>query len=80
VEVPDVSKPLKTKQVNIGSEAQSKSTNIGDYWDEDTVENIMELLWEYQDLFPTMFSNLKWVVGDLGVMKIILKLDAKPVK
>ena len=31
VEVPDISKPLKTKHVNIGSEAQPKFVNIGDY-------------------------------------------------
>jgi len=31
VEVPDISKPLKAKQVNIRLEAQPKFTNIGDY-------------------------------------------------
>lgn len=39
----------------------------------------MELLREYQDLFPTNFSNLEGIVGDLGIMNIILKLDSKPV-
>lgn len=37
-EVPNISQPLKTKQGNIGSEAQLKFANIGNYWDEDTVE------------------------------------------
>ena len=32
--------------------------NIGDYWDEDTVDKVTKLLHEYHDLFPTKFSNL----------------------
>lgn len=80
VEVPDISKPLKTKQVNIGSKVQPKFTNIGGYWDEDTMDKVAELLREYQDLFLTNFYDLKGIVGDLGVMKIILKLVAKPMK
>lgn len=31
-------------------------------------------------MFPTKVSNLKGIVGDLGVMKINLKLDVKLVK
>jgi len=38
------------------------------------------LLREYQDLFPTKFSDLKGIVGDLGVMKTTLKPDVEPVK
>ena len=66
--------------MNIGSEAQSKFAKISDYWDEDIVDKITELLREYQDLFPTNFSNLKRIVGDLGIMKINLKPDANLVK
>ena len=33
-------KPLKIKKVNIGLPKNPKFTNIGDYWDEETVENI----------------------------------------
>lgn len=66
--------------MNIGSEAQSKFINIGDHWHEDIVDKVTELLQEYQDLFPTKFSDLKGIVGDLGFMKINLKPDAKPVK
>ena len=40
----------------------------------------MDLLHEFQDLFPTNFSEMKGIVGDLGEMKIALKLDAKPIK
>ena len=31
-------------------------------------------------MFPTKFTELKGIIGDLGVMKITLKLDAKPTK
>ena len=44
-------KPLKIKKVNIGSEDNPKFTNIGDYWDEETVAKITDLLHEFQDLF-----------------------------
>jgi len=71
---------LKTKQVNICTKVEPKFANIGDYWDETIVDKVVELLRKYQDLFPTQFSYLKGIVGDLCLMKIILKLDAKPVK
>jgi len=66
--------------VNIGSKAQPNFINIGDYWDEDTLYKVADLLQEYQDLLPAKFSNIKWIVWDLGVMKITLKPDAKLVK
>jgi hypothetical protein len=47
---------------------------IEDYWNDDIVEKIADLLREYQDLFPTTFSKMKVIVGDLGEMKIPLKL------
>jgi len=71
IENPDITTPLKTKQVNIGTKEESKFAKIGDYCDDATVDKIDELLREYQDLFPTNFSNLKGIIGDLGVMKII---------
>ena len=40
----------------------------------------MDLLHEFQDLFPTNFSEMKGIVGDMGEMKIPVKPDAKPVK
>ena len=40
--------------------------NIGDYWDEKTVESITELLCEYNDMFPTTFKEMKGIAGDLG--------------
>lgn len=72
--------PLKTRQVNIGTEAEPKFVNIKDYWDDVTVDKVVELLRKHQDLFPTKFADLNAIIGDLGVMKINLKLDVKPIK
>lgn len=44
------------------------------------VDKAVELLHEYQDLFPTKITVLKGILGDLGMMKITLKPDAKPIK
>ena len=41
---------------------------------------IMDLLHKFQELFPTKFSEMKGILGDLGEMKIPLKPDAKPVR
>ena len=68
--------PLKIKKVNISSLENQKFSNIGDYWDDETMGNITNLLHEFQDLFPTRFSKMKIIVGDLGEMKIALRPDA----
>ena len=47
--------PLKIKKANIGSPDNPKFTNIGDYWDEETAGKNIDLLHEFQDLFPTKF-------------------------
>ena len=73
-------KPLKIKKVNIGSEDNPKFANIGDYWDEETVAKIIDLLHDFQDLLPMKFKEMKAIVGDLGEMKIPLKTDARPIK
>lgn len=44
------------------------------------MDEVMELLQEYQDLFPTKFFDLNGIVGDLGVMNITPKPDVKLVK
>ena len=44
------------------------------------MERITELLHEYSDLFPTMFSEMKGVAGELGEMKIPLRPNAKPIR
>lgn len=71
---------MKTKKVNIGTNVNPKMASIGDYWDDETVGHITDLFQEYQDLFPTKFTEMKGILGDLGVMKIPLKEGAKPVK
>ena len=45
--------------------------NIGDYWDEETMAKITDLLHGFQDLFPTNFSEMKGILGDLGEIKIL---------
>lgn len=71
---------MKTKQVNIGTEAEPKLLKIGDYWDDTMVDKVAKLLCEYQDLFSIKFTDLKGIIIDLWAMKITLNLDAKPVK
>ena len=73
-------KPLKIKKVNIGSEDNPKFSNIGYYWDEETIAKITDLLHEFQDLFLTSFKEMKGIVGYLGEMKIPLKPDIRPIK
>ena len=80
IEDPDIIAPLKTKQVNIGIDVEPKYAILGDYWDDAMVDKVIELLHEYQDLFPTKIMDLKGIIGDLGMMKITLKPDGKLVK
>lgn len=63
---------MKTKNVNIGIEGELKYATIGDYYDEDNVSKITCLLHEYHELFPSKFSDMKGILGDLGVMRILL--------
>ena len=55
-----------------------KLTNIEDYWDDEEIAKIADLLYEYQNLFPTNFPEVREIVGDFGETKIPLWLDAKP--
>lgn len=72
------SEPLKTVKVNIGTTEVPKFASIGDYWDELIVCKLTDLLHEYQDLFPTKFTKMNGIVGDLGEMTMPLNPDAKP--
>jgi len=56
----DYSKPLKMVQVNIGTTKVPKFAFIGDYWDEEKVGKITDLLHEYRDLFPTKLTKMKY--------------------
>jgi hypothetical protein len=71
---------LKTKKHNIGTEEAPKMAIIGDYWDQEMVTQVVDLLKEYEDLFPRSFSEMKGIVRSLDAMKIQLNLDAKPSK
>jgi len=53
---------------------------LGDYWDDATIDKVIELLCKYQDLFLTKITDINGTIGDLGMMNITLKLDAKPIK
>ena len=75
-----MNQPLKIKKANIGTEENPKFANVGDYWDEETIAKITDLLHEFQDLFPAKFFEMKGILGDLVEMKIPLKLDVKQVK
>jgi hypothetical protein len=77
IELPFIGKPIKIKKVNIGAEKAPKLANVGDYWDNSTIDKITKLLHEYQDLFPTKFIDMKGIKGPMGEMKICLKLDAR---
>jgi hypothetical protein len=68
-----IATPIKVKKVNIGTIENPKMANIGDYWDEKMIESIIELLREYNDLFPTTFTEMKGIAGELGEMKIPLR-------
>jgi len=76
----DYSKPLKIVKVNIGTEEVPKFSFIVDYWDEETMGKITDLLHEYKDLFPTKFTKMKGIARELGEMRIPLKVDAKLVR
>ena len=56
-------KQLKIKKVNIGLPENLKFSNIGVYWDEETIAKITGLLHEFQDLFPTNFFEMKGILG-----------------
>jgi hypothetical protein len=46
---------------------------VGDYWDEETSQEIHSLLCKYEDLFPKTFLELKGIKGVMGEMNIELK-------
>jgi hypothetical protein len=39
---------------------------FGDYWDKETITQVINLLKEYEDVFPRRFSKMKGIVGSLG--------------
>ena len=71
---------MKIKKVNIRIKEKPKIANIGYYWYNETMEKIIELLHEYNDLFTTNSFEMKGVAGELGEMKIPLRPEARPVR
>jgi hypothetical protein len=71
---------IKVKKFNIRTIENPKIGSTGDYWDEKTLESIIELLHEYNDMFPTTFTKMKGIVGELGEMKIPLRDEARPIR
>jgi hypothetical protein len=67
------------KKVNIGIVENPKMASIGDYLDEKTVEIIIELLRKYNDLFPTTFTEMKGITGEIGEMNIALRVEPRPI-
>ena len=72
--------PIKVKKVNIGTNDNPKMASIGDYWDGQIVESIMNLFHEYNDMFPTTFTKMKSIAGELREMKIPLKHEARSIR
>jgi hypothetical protein len=85
VEGPELSsitytQPITTKKVNIGTMKNPTFSQIGYYWNDEIIEKVVDLLWEYHDLFPTTFSKMKGIACELREMKIPLKPGAKPIR
>jgi hypothetical protein len=72
--------PIKVNKLNIMTDEQPKMASIGDYWDEKTIESITKLLHEYSELFPTTFTEIKCIAGELGEMKIPLRPETRPIR
>ena len=56
LELLEITEKVKIKKINIGIEEDPKVASIEDYWDDETVGHIVDILQEYQDLFPTKFT------------------------
>jgi hypothetical protein len=67
-------------KVNIGSVENPRIASIGDYSYEQAMNEVHNLLSEYEGLFPKTFSELKGIKGDMGEMKIELKPGSRYVK
>jgi hypothetical protein len=76
----DYGRVIKTKKHNIGTKEAPKIHIIGDYWDKETITHVVDLIKEYEYLFPRSFSKMKGIIGSLGAMKLQFTLDAKSVK
>jgi hypothetical protein len=80
LELEVISTLIKVNKVDIGTVENPKMAIIGDYWDDQIVESITNLLHEYIDLFPTTFTKMKGIAGELGEMKIPLRAEGRPIR
>jgi archaellum component FlaC len=80
LELEVISVAIKINKINIETTEQPKMASIGDYWDEQTLESIMEFLREYNNIFPTTFIEMKGISRESGEMNIPLTPDARPIK
>jgi hypothetical protein len=78
--MPDYDHLIKTKKHNIGIEEAPKMAIIGYYWDKEIVTQVVDLLKEYEDLFPTQLLRNEWNCRAIGSYENYLNTDAKPVK
>lgn len=76
----DYRQPMEKKKHKISTQQKPKMDIVGDYWDKEKVSQVVDLLMEYKYIFPSTFSKIKGILGDLGEMKIQLKLSATPLK
>ena len=50
---------IKIKEVNIAKDGPHKMARIRDYWSEQQIIEIVDLLKEYQDVFVRDYKDLK---------------------
>jgi len=65
-------------KINIDIESKMKMDIVGYYWTEEEVNKIVEVLVEYQDLFPQNMMELRGMNKEIGTIEIQLKIDYKP--
>ena len=70
----------KTNEVDISNDDRPKLAKIGDYWLKEKIDNIINLLNEYQYVFARDYKDLKGLVQEMDQMKIKFLHGTKPVK
>jgi hypothetical protein len=53
---------------------------IRDYWDKETVAQVVDIPKQYDNLFPQNFLEMKGIIISLRAMKIHLNIYVKPIK
>jgi len=56
--VPKYTRLLRINKHNIGIEEAPKMVIIGDYWDQETIMQVVELIKEKKDMFPHNFFRI----------------------